>query len=205
MFTGLIEQQGRVIANNTLSGGRQLVIDVPLLEPCTGESIAINGVCLTLTDSSRPYWAFDLSQETIERTHLGSCVVGDVVNIERALSVSARFGGHYVTGHVDTVATLQAMHRMGECMEITVGDFGLSSAHLYLIPKGSITLDGVSLTINEATDGVIKLMLIPHTLALTTFSELKPGHCFNVEFDYIARIVAHQLAVCGKVQQEDCR
>ena len=204
MFTGLIERQAQVIANAMVIGGNRLVIDAQLPECATGESIAVNGVCLTLLDVEKPLLAFDLSEETLKRTNLAVLCKGDTVNLERAMAATDRFGGHYVTGHVDTVAVLTALRAIGDCLEITVSNFALSTADLYLIAKGSITLDGVSLTINDVTGCEIKLMLIPHTLEKTTFHQLKLGHCFNVEFDYLARIVAHQLALHGRLNQEVC-
>lgn len=204
MFTGLIQSQAQVIANTVVAGGSRLVLDASLSALETGESIAVNGVCLTLLDLNLPLLTFDLSQETLQCTNLGALCKGDAVNLERAMGASDRFGGHYVTGHVDTVAVLTAMKKVGDCLDITVSDFALSSSAMYLIAKGSITLDGVSLTINDVTKSEIKLMLIPHTLEKTTFSDLKLGHCFNVEFDYLARIVAHQLALSGQLQQEVC-
>ncbi|OGV44698.1 MAG: riboflavin synthase subunit alpha [Legionellales bacterium RIFCSPHIGHO2_12_FULL_42_9] len=204
MFTGLIERQGQVIANTVVTGGNRLVIDALLPELASGESIAVNGVCLTLLDVEKPLLAFDLSEETLKCTNLAVLCKGDTVNLERAMGASGRFGGHYVTGHVDTVAVLTALQEFGGCLDITVSNFALSSAAMYLIAKGSITLDGVSLTINEVKGCEIKLMLIPHTLEKTTFHQLKLGHCFNVEFDYLARIVAHQLALSGQLHQEVC-
>lgn len=204
MFTGLIEKKGKIIANTVVAGGSRLVVEALLHEPNAGESIAVNGVCLTLLDVEKPLLAFDLSQETLQCTNLGALCNGDIVNLERAMVASDRFGGHYVTGHVDTVAVLTAMQKIGDCLEITVSNFAISSAAIYLIAKGSITLDGVSLTINDVKNSEIKLMLIPHTLGKTTFSNLKLGHCFNVEFDYLARIVAHQLALSGQLHQEVC-
>ena len=117
---------------------------------------------------------------------------GDSVNIERAMLATARFGGHYVSGHVDTTASLESVIYKGEYIEMTIGGF-LKPADLYLLPKGSITLDGVSLTINSVADGCINVMLVPHTLAVTTLGQLQVGRCLNVEFDYLARVVAHQL------------
>ena len=201
MFTGLIQARARVIENNALGHANRLVIEAAWDDPLVGESIAINGVCLTLLGSSQ--FAFDVSQETLVKTNLSHLRAGEWVNLERAMSGVERFGGHYVTGHVDTVATLKTMQQIGDYLEITVSDFVLPNSQLYLVPKGSITLDWVSLTINEVlVGGEIKLMLIPHTLAMTTLGQVKSGHLFNVEFDYIARIVAHQLDIMQQLNQE---
>ena len=202
MFTGLIECQGHVIANNESKGGNRILVETSLSPIKVGESIAVNGVCLTCLDVEKTLLAFDVSQETLRCTNLGALCKGDILNLERAMGVFDRFSGHYVTGHVDTVAVLSGMQPVGDCLEITVSDFALASSALYLIVKGSITLDGVSLTINEVKNGEIKLMLIPHTLNETTFNALQLGHYFNVEFDYLARIVAHQLTLLGQFHQE---
>lgn len=211
MFTGLIEKKGRVVSNTTSSTGSRLVIDAtwPVLQ--TGESIAVNGVCLTLLKPEQPL-VFDLSLETLQCTSLGELKPGEDVNLERAMNAADRFGGHYVTGHVDTTAQLVKIKPVGDYLEMTVSDFVAPNAALYLIPKGSITLDGVSLTINEFIQGglegcqspSITLMLIPHTLQLTTFGQLPTDHRFNVEFDYIARVVAHQLSLFEQMKKDVC-
>ena len=158
-----------------------------------GESIAINGVCLTLLKDNNSQLAFDVSPETLNITTLGELSLEDYVNIERAMSASSRFGGHYVSGHVDTKAKVQNINIIDDYLEITIGEF-LNLAKNYLLPKGSITLNGVSLTINEVTDDYIKVMLVPHTIDVTAFKSIKVGDWLNVEFDYLTRIVAHQIA-----------
>lgn len=202
MFTGLIEIQGEVLANRVGTVANRLEIKAAYQQLVSGESIAVNGVCLTLLPESREHLIFDVSPETLGLTNLGRLNVGDKVNLERAMAATARFGGHYVSGHIDTTARLKAMTRVGDYLEIIVGDFA-ACASMYLLPKGSITLDGVSLTINAVTDGdEIKLMLVPHTLAQTTFGQLKIDQRLNVEFDYLTRIVAHQLQVAGQLKKE---
>jgi riboflavin synthase len=215
MFTGLIEQQGEVLANIPQIHGpepmcdqsdfrsNRLVIKSPFKQLAPGESIAVNGVCLTLLPehAESEQLSFDLSPETLDLTTLGQLNVGDKVNLERAILATTRFSGHYVSGHVDTTAYLKSMTFAGECREITIGHFAIS-ASMYLFPKGSITLDGVSLTINEVSADLIKLMLVPHTLAQTTLGQVKIGQGFNVEFDYLAKIVAHQLKVAGQLRNE---
>ena len=109
---------------------------------------------------------------------------------------TTRFGGHYVSGHVDTTAAVLSVTPMGEYLEMTLGGFA-APADKYLLPKGSITLDGVSLTVNDVVEGTIKLMLVPHTLGVTTLGQLQVGQRLNVEFDYLTRIVAHQLEFIG--------
>lgn len=196
MFTGLIEKSGKVIANRQTAFGNQLLIDAHFEELQQGESIAINGVCLTLLQAGtgEQQLAFALSPETLKLTNLCELRSGDSVNIERAMLATARLGGHYVSGHVDTTAKVQSITSMGEYTEIVIGEFA-APAEKYLLPKGSITLDGVSLTINEVGKDSMKVMLIPHTLSVTTLGQLKQGQRLNVEFDYLTRIVAHQFAL----------
>lgn len=201
MFTGLVAEQGEVLANINNEIANRLIIRSTFTELQTGESIAINGVCLTLLPVDENYLAFDVSPETLNLTNLGQLKVGDKVNLERAMSVTARFGGHYVSGHVDTIAYLKHKKVIGDYLELLVGDFSIC-AKMYLLTKGSITLDGVSLTINAVNEDSISLLLVPHTLSQTTLSQLNIGQCLNVEFDYLTRIVAHQLKVTGQLKNE---
>lgn len=200
MFTGIVEMQAEVLANRSSISANRLEIKASYPQFASGESIAVNGVCLTLVPSQE-YLSFDVSPETLRLTNLGQLKAGDKVNLERAMSAAARFGGHYVSGHVDTTAYVKELVRIEDYVEIIVGDFA-ACASMYLLPKGSITLDGVSLTINAVTKGDIKLMLVPHTLAQTTLGQLAIGQGLNVEFDYLTRIVAHQLQVAGQLKNE---
>ena len=200
MFTGLIEHQGTVISNHG-SSSKRLLIDAPLTIPAIGESIAINGVCLTLLSETEDHLAFDVSPETLNISTLGQLEAGDKVNLERSMLANSRFGGHYVNGHVEAVAMLESRVWVDDCLELGLGGFS-KSAQAFLLPKGSIALDGISLTINTSVNGDIKLMIVPHTLANTTLGQVQVGHRFNVEFDYLARIVAHQLAVSGQLNHE---
>ncbi len=194
MFTGLIEKQGEIVANIGGGASNRLLIRAPFEALQAGESVSINGVCLTLLPGYEEQLAFDVSPETLKLTTLGNLSSGDSVNIERAMLATTRFGGHYVSGHVDTTACLQAITPVDEYLDITIGGF-VMPAEQYLLPKGSITLDGVSLTINEVVDGCIKVMLVPHTLAVTALGKLQIGQRINVEFDYVTRIIAHQLGL----------
>lgn len=199
MFTGLIEMQGTVI-----SAGRHLVIGAKFSETRAGESIAVNGVCLTLLPNElaeQGQLAFDLSPETLSITTLGQLQIGAKVNLERAVMASgARMGGHYVSGHVDTTAIVKSVLHLEDFVEIIVSQFGIPAA-AYLVAKGSITLDGISLTINDVSDDQITIMLVPHTLAMTTFRDIRVGQCVNVEFDYLTRIIAHQLSLATSHEQ----
>ncbi|MGL5743366.1 MAG: riboflavin synthase [Legionella sp.] len=201
MFTGIIEQKGKVVSNSTHDLAKRLVIASTFDQLHIGESIAINGVCLTLLPSQESQLIFDVSPETLNRTTLGHLQPGDEVNLERAMLASTRFGGHYVSGHVDAMAQVQSVKQIHEFVEIELGGFD-THALLYLIPKGSITVEGVSLTINSVKHQSIQLMLVPHTLLNTTFNSLNPGQTVNIEFDYLTRIVAHQLQVAGKLDTQ---
>ncbi len=192
MFTGLIEQQGRVIANTDLRVANRLLIRAEFTLLKAGESIAVNGACLTLLPDFAHALAFDVSPETLKLTNLGQLQLGQQVNLERAMLATTRFGGHYVNGHVDTTAGLQSVTPVDDYIEMIVGGFAACDI-IYLLPKGSVTLDGVSLTINTLNEGCISVQLVPHTLAHTTLGQRQVGDRLNVEFDYLAKIVAHQL------------
>jgi riboflavin synthase len=202
MFTGLIEKKGKVLANHSNKHANRLVISASFESLGVGDSIAVNGVCLTLlSPNSTGTLSFDISPETLGLTTLGALAEGDEVNLERAMLASTRFGGHYVSGHVDTTACVHLIRFIDEYLEIELTGFHKTAA-FHLIPKGSITVNGVSLTINTIANQNIKLMLIPHTLEHTTLSALKIGQFVNIEFDYLTRIVAHQLQIAGKLNYE---
>ncbi len=201
VFTGLIEKKGRVISKIVRDCSQRLVIESPFAELQVGESIAVNGVCLTLLPSEVGELHFDISPETLNLTTLAQLKSGSFVNLERAMVATTRFGGHYVSGHVDTTALIDSIHSLDEFIEIELTGFSPHSM-LYLIPKGSITVEGVSLTINAVVEQKIKLMLVPHTLLQTTLGVLEVGQCVNIEFDYLTRIVAHQLQIFGKLNCE---
>lgn len=199
MFTGIIEKKSEVLSNIQHQGTNRLIVSSDFTELQVGESIAVNGVCLTLLPSDSMQLNFDLSPETLQCTTLARLVPGDRVNLERAMNASTRFGGHYVSGHVDTIAQVNAIKNINDCIELELGQFDPLQM-MYLVPKGSITVEGVSLTINSVAECSIKLMLIPHTLFMTTLDLLKEGQWVNIEFDYLTRIVAHQLEIAGKLR-----
>lgn len=187
MFTGIIEQTGVVE-----STGTRLLLKAQFGALVLGESIAVDGVCLTLVEAQAGKIAFDISPETLDITTLGKLQAGDTVHLERALRAEDRLGGHYVTGHVDTKAHINKLIEKDGCMEVTIGGFTPEDMR-YFCPKGSAAVNGVSLTINAVTTDTFTVMLIPHTLEKTTFSSLKLNQLVNIEYDYIARIVVHQL------------
>ena len=193
MFTGIVEQCGEVVVNQCWDGSHRLLIRASFEALQAGESIAVNGVCLTLLPGfSEDKLTFDVSPETLNVTTLGRFSAGDRVNLERALLPTTRLGGHYVSGHVDTTALLVHKATVGDYIEMTVGGF-LREEQRYLVPKGSVTLDGVSLTIHRVEEDRVTLLLVPHTLAVTTLGQLVVGQRLNIEFDYWVRVVVHQL------------
>ena len=198
MFTGIVEQQGKVLSNLNKGKSHRLVISAVFDDLQVGESIAVNGVCLTLLPSETAELSFDVSPETLALTTLGSLSSGETINLERAMCAATRFGGHYVSGHVDAMAQVLAIDYIDDYIDVELGGFDAQSL-FYLIPKGSITVEGVSLTINSVAETRIKLMLVPHTLSNTTLGSLKTGQQVNIEFDYLTRIVAHQLQVARKL------
>lgn len=192
MFTGLIEAVGIVKENHVSEHGARLIITVPFQDIIAGESIAVDGVCLTALENGENETSFDVSLETLNKTHLAHLKPLDYVNLERAMQVSSRLGGHYVSGHVDTTAQIISFEAIDTYVKLCVGGFS-EKQKAFLITKGSITLNGVSLTINQVLDSHIELMLVPHTLQNTNFMNMQVGQVVNVEFDYMMRIIAHQL------------
>ncbi len=189
MFTGLIETIGVVAHCDRTAGGSQLLLSstLPTVELSNGESIAVDGVCLTVTSFSDKGFVVDVSPESLAATTLGAKKVGAQVNLERALRLSDRLGGHLVSGHVDGQATLQSVRRTGEFTRL---DFKAPKALLAcMIAKGSVAINGISLTINTVDADGFSVMIIPHTLSNTTLFEQKPGEHVNIENDMIGKYV----------------
>lgn len=201
MFTGIIEEKAKVLINEVIHLGRRLVIDTPYPEIVLGESIAVDGVCLTAIAQSAYQVAFDVSPETLAKTNLAELQVGDLVHLEKAAFAQTRMGGHYVSGHVDTTAAVSALEMLDDYVKMRVAGFSEKDV-LFLVEKGSITLNGVSLTINALHNREIELMLVPHTLKATNFDKLVIGQKLNVEFDYLTRIIAHQLELMRKLNEK---
>ncbi len=197
MFTGLVEGLGTVRRSEASGSGRRLAIAPPpeLLTgtpPQLGDSIAVNGCCLTLVASSDGEWSFDVGEESLNRTNLGGLIAGDAVNLERALAVGARLGGHFVQGHVDGRGAVRSIQPDGEWITMR---FSLSpDLSRYLVEKGSIAVDGVSLTVVEALPDEFSVMLIPHTLGATTLGRRQIGDAVNLEVDLLAKYVERLLA-----------
>jgi riboflavin synthase len=196
MFTGLVEGLGIVEKTAAEGPAVTLVIAPPaaLHDGCAvGESVAINGCCLTVVATSHDRWEFQAGPETLGRTNLGTLVPGARVNLERALPVSARLGGHFVQGHVDCVARVLAVESRGEWVTMRFSMESAMSRHM--VSKGSIAIDGVSLTLVDVDREQFSVALIPHTLEMTTLGTRKPGDMVNIETDILAKYVEKLLQV----------
>lgn len=198
MFTGLVEELGEVVSLERLqSGGVRLTLRAPLVasDAQLGDSVAVNGCCLTVAAKSDGLLRFDLLQETLARTSLGGVQAGGCVNLERALKAGGRLGGHFVQGHVDCTARIVAMEPRGADvrLEVTIPEGGAP----YLIEKGSVAVDGISLTVAAVGAQSFVLWIIPHTLARTNLGRLRVGEPVNLEYDllakYVERMLAHRL------------
>lgn len=196
MFTGLIESTANVLSLQEKGEGARLLLHSPLLAPqvALGDSVAINGCCLTVTaiDLNTASLAFDLLAQTLRVTSLGDLTPDSLVNLERAMQIGDRFGGHFVQGHVDATVTVLDWSRHGQDHQLTVT---LPPEHRGLvIPKGSICLDGISLTAAEVTQDSVTCWIIPHTIQKTHLKTLSPGRRLNVEFDMLGKYVQNHLA-----------
>jgi riboflavin synthase alpha subunit len=190
VFTGIVEALGRVDGLASTGRGWRLVVTAPK-EPgwhmALGESIAVSGVCLTVVDAMPGRLVFDLAEETLRVTTLGGLAVGDPVNLERPLRLDARLGGHLVLGHVDGVGRVAARRGEGEGVRLEVSV--PAQLRPLLIPKGSVAVDGVSLTVASLDADAFGVALIPHTLAATTLGRRGPGDRVNLEMDVIGKYV----------------
>jgi riboflavin synthase len=198
MFTGIVEEVGtvrgvaRAAATMRLTMGASLVLEGSDI----GASVAVNGACLTVVERQPDALAFDVGPETLERTALDDLRPGARANLERPLRFGAALGGHLVLGHVDGVATVEAVTRVESTARVRITLPGKDWAPL-LVPKGSVAVDGVSLTVASVDGEAFELMIIPHTLAATTFALLKPGQRVNIETDVIGKYVVRWLALKG--------
>ncbi len=203
MFTGLVEGMGTVTLLEPQAAGVDLVIAPPKHMQATpqdavaiGDSIAINGCCLTVISISPAGWRFQAGSETLSRTNLGALQLGDAVNLERSLRANARLGGHFVQGHVDDLGSVQRIEREGDWI------FMWFKVQMRLtrqmVSKGSICVDGVSLTLVEVNDDSFSVALIPHTLEVTTLGRRAVGATVNIETDiigkYIEKLMPHNVA-----------
>ncbi len=202
MFTGIVETTGRVAGMQAGSQDSRLRIDsaaMSLEDTALGDSIAVNGVCLTVVALAGGHFEVDVSRETLARTTLGALTTGQRVNLEKALRLSDRLGGHLVSGHVDGLGELLGREPEGQSERLV---FGVPAALAkYISEKGSICIDGVSLTVNAVTVDTFSVQVIPHTLQRTIIGDYRPGSRVNIEVDIIARYLERLLQ--GRVNDGD--
>ncbi len=193
MFTGIVEELGKVVAIEEQGDALRLTIEGPLVtsDVSRGDSISVCGACLTAVEIEDGKFTADVMKETLRLTSLGSLSVGSPVNLERAMTAATRFGGHVVLGHVDGVGTVISREpsEHWEWVRVSVP----RELMKYVVLKGSITIDGISLTVNEVGDDFIGLSLIPETLRLTTLGSKQPGDKVNVEVDVMAKHIEKLL------------
>lgn len=195
MFTGIIQDVGRLRCVDSRAGDVRLGIEVDTLDLARqriGDSIAVSGVCLTVITLEPPVFGTDVSRETLGLTTLGAATVGQQVNLEAALRAGEPLGGHLVSGHVDGVAML--LERSGDARSQRLRLRAPAELARYIARKGSVTLDGVSLTVNAVEGAEFTINLVPHTLAVTTLGTLVPGDRVNIEIDTMARYAERLLA-----------
>ena len=189
MFTGIIEELGTIKGVRKQSEGIRLSITAKVIMDGmkTGDSIAVNGACLTVTEFDRYSLTADVSGETVNRTNIGKLRVGDKVNLERPMRLSDRLGGHLVSGHVDAVGLIRGMIKKGDVSVFTFE--APKEISKYLISKGSVAVDGISLTVNDITGNTFSVTVIPHTVKMTTIGFKKIGDIVNLEADMIGKYI----------------
>jgi riboflavin synthase len=196
MFTGLIQCKGTVRRLTEVAQGRQIEVGVKLdsADRVLGASVAVSGVCLTVVSADEDHFCADIGFETLDKTRLGRLDVGETVNLEPSLRIGDPIGGHLVSGHVDAVGKLRSVEARGEARLMRFD--APRQLHPYIASKGSICIDGVSLTVNEVDEQGFAVGLIPHTLEVTTLGGLRTGSPVNLEVDMLARYVERILS-CG--------
>ncbi len=196
MFTGIITHIGTVAQIDKSGGDWKLFVQTSIDKSTTaiGASISCSGCCLTVIDKAPNWFAFNVSGETLSKTTLGQWDTGTRLNLESAMKLGDEIGGHMVTGHIDGLATIEDIWPEGDSHRVRISV--PQALALYLAPKGSVALDGISLTVNEVNGNVFGVNIIPHTWMNTTFGEKKPGDRMNFEIDLLARYVARQM---GKI------
>jgi riboflavin synthase len=203
MFTGIIEEKGKVWRVESRGQEKKLTIELPayLTEVQLGDSININGVCLTVVQKKEQRIELEMSQETLQKTILRELRAGDQVNLERALKLTSRLGGHIVTGHIDGIGEIIEKEKERNFLRLRIRI--PKSISRYVVQKGSIAIDGISLTVNECKGEEIQLTLIPYTIEKTTLLDKKVGDQVNVETDilgkYVEKLLSHGDKTSGKV------
>jgi riboflavin synthase len=198
MFAGIVEEMGAVKSlDKTLAGARLTILARTVMDDLpVGASVSVNGTCLTVVKRDDKEFTVDVSPETMGVTNLGTLAAGSPVNLERAMKLNERIGGHLVAGHVDGAGTVRERHQEGNGTVITIE--APPEVLRYCIPKGSITMDGVSLTINEVTGRSFSVMIIPHTARVTTLGIKQVGDTVNLESDLIGKYVERLLQERGQ-------
>jgi riboflavin synthase len=193
VFTGLIVGMGDIVSVQKRSGGAILSLRSDMLsqDAVIGDSISVNGVCLTVVKKNMPELSFDLSEETLRSTNLGGLKKGDRVNIEPSLSTGSRIGGHFVTGHVDAAGRIRRKAQSGDMLTFEIE--APPEVIGFLVEKGSIAVDGISLTVVDILKDAFTLVIIPHTAKLTTLGFKGPGDTVNIEADILGKYVARFL------------
>lgn len=193
MFTGIIEDTGKILRIENRGQEKRLILEIrfDLTEVQLGDSINVNGVCLTIVEKRGRTIGLDLSSETLQKTVLGELKEGDQVNFERALKLTDRLGGHIVTGHIDGIGVILEKRKEGDFIHLKIRIPKFVSR--YVVQKGSIAIDGISLTVNECEDEEIRMTLIPYTLEKTTLIDKKVGDRVNMEGDIIGKYVEKMM------------
>ncbi len=206
MFTGIIEGVGKVQKVEDQNSSRRLWIQSPfsLRQEKPGDSIAVNGCCLTIIQKNKNSFAADVSPETLERTSLGELVAESLINLERPLRLQDRLGGHLVQGHVDGVGKIKSIrpHQTPQGNYLFLNFSYPSFLKKYLVEKGSITIDGISLTLNRVWGTFFEVCIIPHTQALTTLTHKKPGARVNLEVDVMAKYLEKLISRPREIRQK---
>lgn len=196
MFTGIVEERGSVVSTTPYEGGVRFLVRASFAQPgvvAVGESVAVNGCCLTVVETGDGGLGFDLLEETRRVTNLRDLAPGTLVNLERSLRFDGRVGGHFVSGHIDATGEIVVLEPRGKDVYLRVR-IPAAMRH-YLVYKGCISIDGISLTVAEVHEDGLSVWLIPHTLAITTLGVRGPGDTVNLEFDLLAKYVERILAV----------
>lgn len=198
MFSGIVEETGRVVSMHERAGGWRFSVEASVVtrDVALGDSVAVNGCCLTVVDMPAGALSFDVLEETLRVTNLDTLPHGGLVNLERSLRFDGRVGGHLLTGHVDATGEIVQLEERGKDVYLEIrpgGDF-----RRYLVRKGCIAVDGISLTIADTADDGFSIWLIPHTLAVTNLGRRQPGERVNLEFDLLGKYVERMLALQTK-------
>lgn len=191
MFTGLVQTTTKLLNVDKSKPTWRLKVENCLSDPQKGESIALNGICLTLSGFNDQELVFDVSVESQTVTSVGHWQQGDRINVERALRAGDPLGGHFVNGHIDSTVVVESINHHDACIELFVNGVEYENQRL-LVPKGCVALDGISLTINQVTKQGFNVMIVPETLGATNLDSLAIGKSMNIEYDILAKMVDRQ-------------